>query len=310
MLGGADREELSRARVYARGRLVEARVARLRTRVNGETTVQNKRTVENLDQSETAQFSRIPTGAQENQGVLGGLVPRCLINERVAGVTFRAAARPILVNKQHAPKPRISRNHILKPLVWIACSLPLASLVYGAFEATLGANPIERITHRTGLTALVLLMLGLAITPLRRWTGLLWLIQYRRLVGLFAFFYGCLHLLTYVWLDQMFSPGAIVHDVAKRPFITMGMTAFVLLVPLALTSTQRSIRWLGKNWGRLHRLVYVAATAGAIHFYWLVKRDKHEPLQYVFLLLFLLGWRAAVWAGKAQPWRKFAFTAE
>ena len=145
-------------------------------------------------------------------------------------------------------KLKIARNHILKPLAWIACLLPLGWLVYGGYAGTLGANPIERITHRTGLTTLVLLLTGLAITPLRRWTGLLWLIQYRRLIGLFAFFYGCLHLLTYLWLDQMFSPGGIVHDVAKRPFITMGMTAWLCLLPLALTSTQSSIRRLGKNW--------------------------------------------------------------
>ena len=198
---------------------------------------------------------------------------------------------------------QITRNQILKPLVWIACLLPLAWLVYGGFTAGLGANPIERITHRTGLTTLVLLLAGLAITPLRRWTGLLWLIQYRRLVGLFAFFYGCLHLLTYLWLDQMFSPGSIVHDVAKRPFITMGMTAFAMLLPLALTSTQRSIRALGKNWTRLHRLVYFAAAAGAIHFYWLVKRDKHEPKQYLLILALLLASRAAIWAMKRLPSR-------
>ena len=207
------------------------------------------------------------------------------------------------VTKQIAAKPKISRNHILKPLVWIACLLPLAWLVYGGFTAGLGTNPVERITHRTGLTTLVLLLTGLAITPLRRWSGLLWLIQYRRLIGLFAFFYGCLHLLTYLWLDQMFSPGAIVHDVAKRPFITMGMTAWVLLLPLALTSTQRSIRALGKNWSRLHRLVYLAATAGAIHFYWLVKRDKHEPRQYLLVLAVLLLSRMVFWLAKMQAAR-------
>ncbi len=207
------------------------------------------------------------------------------------------------MTKRIEGKSKLSRNHILKPLVWIACLLPLAWLIYGGFTARLGANPVERITHRTGLTTLVLLLVGLGITPLRRWTGLLWLIQYRRLIGLFAFFYGCLHLLTYLWLDQMFSPGAIVHDVAKRPFITMGMTAWALLLPLALTSTQRSIRALGKNWTRLHRLVYFAATAGAIHFYWLVKRDKHEPRQYLLILAVLLLSRVVLWLAKAQAAR-------
>jgi methionine sulfoxide reductase heme-binding subunit len=207
------------------------------------------------------------------------------------------------VTKRIEGKSKLSRNHILKPLAWIACLLPLAWLIYGGLTARLGANPVERITHRTGLTTLVLLLVGLAVTPLRRWTGLLWLIQYRRLIGLFAFFYGCLHLLTYLWLDQMFSPGAIVHDVAKRPFITMGMTAWALLLPLALTSTQRSIRALGKNWTRLHRLVYFAATAGAIHFYWLVKRDKHEPRQYLLILAVLLLSRVVLWLAKAQAAR-------
>jgi sulfoxide reductase heme-binding subunit YedZ len=197
--------------------------------------------------------------------------------------------------------PLIARNAIVKPLLWFACLLPLASLVYGAYMATLGANPIERITHRTGLTALVLLLAGLAITPLRRLTGLLWLIQYRRLLGLFAFFYACLHLLIYLVLDQSLSLPHMAHDVAKRPFITMGMLAWLCLLPLALTSTQRSIRRLGgRNWMRLHRLVYLAATAGAIHFYWLVKRDKHEPAQYLLVLAVLLGARVVMWLIKAR----------
>ncbi len=154
------------------------------------------------------------------------------------------------------------------------------------------------------MTTLILLLCGLAISPLRRSSGVLWLIQYRRLVGLFAFFYGCLHLLTYLWLDQNFSFPAMVHDVAKRPFITMGTLAWLLLLPLALTSTQRAIRLLGKRWIRLHRLVYAAAAAGAIHFYWLVKRDKREPLLYLAVLTALLGWRAAVRMAKPQREQK------
>ncbi|MGA3127774.1 MAG: protein-methionine-sulfoxide reductase heme-binding subunit MsrQ [Candidatus Korobacteraceae bacterium] len=200
----------------------------------------------------------------------------------------------------------MTRNRLLKPTVWIACLVPLALLILGAVTGTLGANPVERITHRTGLATLVLLLCGLAITPLRRWTGLLWLIQYRRLVGLFAFFYGCLHLLTYLWLDQNFSISAMAHDVVKRPFITVGTLAWLLLLPLALTSTQKSIRSLGKNWVRLHRLVYVAAAAGAIHFYWLVKRDKREPLIYLAVLAVLLAWRVAIWVAKNQKQQKAA----
>ena len=194
----------------------------------------------------------------------------------------------------------MTRNHVLKPIVWAACLLPLASLVLGIFLGTLGANPVERITHRTGLAALILLLTGLAITPLRRWTGVLWLIQYRRPIGLFAFFYACLHLLTYLWLDQNFNLSSMVHDVAKRPFITMGTLAWILLLPLALTSTQRSIRALGKNWTRLHRLVYLAAAAGVIHFYWLVKRDVREPLLYLAILAALLGSRVVLWAAKTR----------
>ena len=198
----------------------------------------------------------------------------------------------------------MTRNHILKPIAWIACLVPLARLVFGAFTGTLGANPVERITHRTGLATLILLLVTLAITPLRRWTGMLWLIQYRRLVGLFAFFYGCLHLLTYLWLDQNFRIAAMAHDVVKRPFITMGTLSWLLMLPLALTSTQKAIRSLGKNWLRLHRLVYAAAAAGAIHFYWLVKRDKQEPLLYLAILTALLGWRLAVWIAQVQAQQK------
>ncbi len=193
----------------------------------------------------------------------------------------------------------MTRNRVLKPIFWIACLIPLATLVIGVFAGTLGANPVERITHRTGLTTLVLLLCGLAISPLRQLTGMFWLIQYRRLLGLFAFFYGCLHLLTYLWLDQNFSPRDIAHDVAKRPFITMGALAWVLLLPLALTSTQKAIRALGKSWITLHRLVYAAAVAGVIHFYWLVKLDKREPLRFLAILLLLFGWRAGLRLAKS-----------
>jgi sulfoxide reductase heme-binding subunit YedZ len=191
-----------------------------------------------------------------------------------------------------------SRNRILKPVVWVLCLLPLAWLIYEGFTDGLGANPVERITHRTGLAALTLLLVTLSISPLRRWTGLLWLVQYRRLLGLFAFFYGCLHLLIYLVLDQSFSIPAMIADVGKRPFITMGMLAWLSMLPLALTSTQKSIRRLGKNWRRLHRLIYLAAAAGAIHFYWLVKLDKREPTRYLLVVAVLLGWRMARWLAK------------
>jgi sulfoxide reductase heme-binding subunit YedZ len=198
----------------------------------------------------------------------------------------------------------MTRNQLLKPFVWLACLSWLVQLIVQGLTGHLGANPVERITHRTGLATLTLLLAGLAITPVRRWTGMLWLIQYRRLIGLFAFFYATLHLLTYLWLDQNFSIHAMAHDVAKRPFIFMGTLGWLTLLPLALTSTQKSIRLLGKNWARLHRLVYVAASAGAIHFYWLVKRDKQEPLLYLAVLVALLGWRFAVRVAKSQQDQK------
>lgn len=202
--------------------------------------------------------------------------------------------------KDAASSVQRRRNRILKPLVWIGCLLPLAWLVWGAFTDGLGANPVEHITHTTGLTALTLIFAGLAITPLRRWTGVLWLIQYRRLVGLFAFFYACLHLLIYLVLDQSFNVPAMIHDVGKRPFITMGALAWLCLLPLALTSTKKAMRRLGRNWGRLHRLVYVAAAAGAIHFYWLVKLDKHLPLRFLLVLAVLFAVRVPIWWKKAR----------
>jgi len=135
-------------------------------------------------------------------------------------------------------------------------------------------------------------MITLAITPVRRLTGQYWLIQFRRMFGLFAFFYGCLHFTTYIWLDQFFDWHSMVKDVYKRPFITVGFTAFVLLIPLALTSTQRSIRWLGKRWVTLHRLIYFTAIFGVIHYIWLVKADLRKPLIYATILSVLLIYRA------------------
>ncbi|MDR3763502.1 MAG: sulfoxide reductase heme-binding subunit YedZ [Acidobacteriota bacterium] len=185
----------------------------------------------------------------------------------------------------------MTRNQILKPLVWLVCLYWLLRLVQQGLTGHLGANPVERITHRTGQAALVLLLVGLAITPLRRWTRMLWLVQYRRLIGLFAFFYASLHLLTYLVLDQSFDLFRMAHDVAKRPFILIGTLAWLILLPLALTSTQAAIRRLGKRWTTLHRFVYLAAAFGCWHFFWSVKKDKDEPLQYVAVLVVLLASR-------------------
>jgi sulfoxide reductase heme-binding subunit YedZ len=184
-----------------------------------------------------------------------------------------------------------------KPVVFLACLGPLAHLVWKAYSGNLGANPIEVITHSTGDWTLIFLLITLAITPVRKLTKQPWLIRYRRMFGLFAFFYVTLHFLTYIWLDKFFDLHAMLADVAKRRFITVGFTGFLLLIPLALTSTTGWIRRLGgKRWQALHRLIYFSATAGAIHYYWLVKADKHKPLEYGAVLAVLLGYRVVVWA--------------
>jgi sulfoxide reductase heme-binding subunit YedZ len=184
-----------------------------------------------------------------------------------------------------------------KVVVFLACLGPLARLGWRAYSGTLGANPIEFITHSTGDWTLIFLLITLAITPLRKLSGQPWLIRYRRMLGLFAFFYVTLHFLTYIWLDKFFDVHEMLADVAKRRFITAGFTGFVLLIPLALTSTRGWIGRLGgKRWLALHRLIYCSAIAGVIHYTWLVKADLHKPLEYTFVLGVLLAYRVAVWA--------------
>jgi sulfoxide reductase heme-binding subunit YedZ len=202
----------------------------------------------------------------------------------------------------------IASARLIKPLVFVACLAPLAWLVYGAFMDALGANPIEAITHETGVWTLRFLVITLLITPLRKLTKWNVLIRYRRMFGLFAFFYGCLHFTTYVWLDQFFDWGGIVKDVAKRPYITVGFTAFVLLIPLALTSTTGWIRRLGgKRWNLLHRLVYVSAVLGVVHYLWLVKADTIRPIRYgVIIGVLLLARMVFAWRGPAAPRRESA----
>ncbi len=192
------------------------------------------------------------------------------------------------------------RNKILKPIVFLAALVPLGLLGFDALRGELGANPIETITHQTGLWTLILLIVTLAITPIRRITGVQWVIQYRRMIGLFAFFYGFLHLMTYVWLDQFFDVHSMLHDVYKRPFITAGFTAFLLMVPLALTSTKWSIRKLGKKWQTLHRLIYFSALAGVVHFIWLVKKDIEEPVIYAIILGTLMSVRVFYWVKNSR----------
>lgn len=180
---------------------------------------------------------------------------------------------------------------LTKPVLFLACLLPLLVLTLQAFGVGglgLGANPIEALLHQLGRWGLKFLLLGLAITPLRRWTGWNWLVRYRRMLGLFAFFYVLLHFLTYAILDQGLALDLIVEDIIKRPYITLGMTALVLLIPLAITSTKGMMQRLGKRWQKLHRLVYVIAIAGVWHFYWQEKLDTLDATVYAIVLAVLL----------------------
>jgi sulfoxide reductase heme-binding subunit YedZ len=188
------------------------------------------------------------------------------------------------------------RNKWLKVSVFIACLVPLALLLWRGFTGGLGANPVEFITHATGDWTIRFLVITLAITPLRQMFGIPDLIRFRRMLGLFAFFYGCLHFTTYIWLDKFFNFPEMWKDVAKRPFITMGFSAFVLMIPLALTSTAGWIRRLGgRRWLMLHRLIYVSAICAVIHYYWLVKSDERKPLFYGGCVVVLLLWRIGRW---------------
>ena len=191
---------------------------------------------------------------------------------------------------------RLSERAIvaIKATLFLAALLPLAYLAAGAlfFPEWLGANPAEHITRSTGDWTLRLLLLTLAVTPLRRLAGWAWLLRIRRMLGLFAFFYAVMHLSSYVSFDHVFDAGAIFNDILKRPFITVGFISLVLLIPLAVTSTNGMVRRLGaKRWQKLHRLVYVIAPLGVLHFWWMVKRDLTEPIIYAIVLALLLGYR-------------------
>lgn len=176
----------------------------------------------------------------------------------------------------------------IKPLVFLAALAPLAWLLYAALGGHLGVNPIETVTRTLGDWALRFLLLTLVITPLRRLSGWRWPMRLRRMLGLYAFFYTSLHLASYIVLDQFFYWPEIWSDIIKRPYITVGMISFILLIPLAITSTSGMMRRLGRNWQRLHRLVYPIAIGGVLHYYMLVKADTREPLIYAGILLLLL----------------------
>ncbi len=181
---------------------------------------------------------------------------------------------------------------IIKPVVFIFCLAPFAWLILDALAHGLGAEPIKEVIHRTGDWTLRMLLVVLSVTPLRQVTGLHWLMRFRRMLGLFAFFYACLHMLSYVVLDQFFAWQFILQDVLKHKYIMVGMASFLLLVPLAVTSTNGMMRRLGgRRWKRLHRMVYVSALGGVIHYLWLVKADIREPLLYGAVLTLLLGYR-------------------
>jgi len=209
-------------------------------------------------------------------------------------------------------------RRVAKPIVFAAALLPVADLILGALHGQLGANPLEKITHATGDWTLRFIVMTLAITPVRRLTGRNWLIRFRRMIGLFAFFYGTVHFLIYVIADRFagldFVDGvwawstaralaaSIWDDIYKRPYITVGFTGLVAMVPLAITSTAGSIRRLGgRRWNRLHRLIYLTAVAGVIHYWWLVKADILHPAIYASLVAILLGLRV-IWALKRSRW--------
>lgn len=174
--------------------------------------------------------------------------------------------------------------------VFLVCLMPLARAVYRVLGET-EVNPVEFITRSSGTWALVFLLLTLSVTPLRKFTGINSLIKIRRMLGLFAFFYACLHFLIYLWLDQAWAFSEILKDIVKRPFITLGFLGFMIMCPLAITSTDAMMRRLKRNWIRLHQAIYIIAPLGLIHYFWLVKRDLEEPLIYAVILVILLGTR-------------------
>lgn len=188
-----------------------------------------------------------------------------------------------------------------KPIIFLLSLIPLAVLVYNAATDNLGSNPIEKIRLFTGDWTLYFLLITLAVTPMRKISGWHELIRYRRMLGLFAFFYANLHFFSYLILDQFFDWEEIWRDILKRPYITIGTAAFLLLIPLAVTSTSKMMKRLGKNWKRLHQLIYISATLGIVHFLWLVKADVREPLLLGGVLVLLLVLRLPYLKQRSAP---------
>ena len=195
-------------------------------------------------------------------------------------------------------------RYLYKPLVLVAGLAPLAWMICGAlqlFGASLGADPVKKLEHECGKTALNFLLLTLSVTPLRTLAGLPQLLRLRRMLGLFTFFYAVVHFTVYLVLDLELNLALVGADIVKRPYITVGFTALLLLVPLALTSTNGMMRRLGRRWQSLHRLIYLIAALAVWHFYWQVKRDVREPLLYLGILALLLGYRLVRWRARAAP---------
>jgi len=195
-------------------------------------------------------------------------------------------------------------RYLYKPLVFVAGLAPLAWMICGAlqlFGASLGADPVKKLEHECGKTALNFLLLTLAVTPVRNLTGLPQLLRLRRMLGLFVFFYAVVHFTVYLVLDLELNLAVVGADIVKRPYITVGFTALLLLVPLALTSTNGMMRRLGRRWQSLHRLIYVIAALAVWHFYWQVKRDVREPLLYMGMLALLFAYRLVRWRARSPP---------
>jgi sulfoxide reductase heme-binding subunit YedZ len=194
----------------------------------------------------------------------------------------------------------LTRVQFAKCVLFVVCLVPAVVLGWNFYHDQLGANPFEVLTRESGKWTLRFLLLTLLMTPLRGMLHRPWPLQLRRMLGLYSFFYACLHLLTYLWFDQFFDWQEIANDILKRPFITAGITAWLLLLPLAVTSTNGMMRRLGRRWKRLHRSIYLIAILGVLHFTWLVKADLREPLIYAGLLAILLGYRVAKWLQKRE----------
>lgn len=189
-----------------------------------------------------------------------------------------------------------------KVVVFVNSLVPIALMAWDWYHKQLGVNPVEFLTRTTGMLTLIFLAITLGVTPLRKVTSLQWLIQFRRMVGLFAFFYGTLHLLTYIWFDRSFNLKSTVGDIYERPFIAIGMLSFFLMIPLAITSTKGWIKRIGgKRWARLHKLVYISAIGGVVHFWMLVKSDTRLPIKFAFVVAVLLGSRLVISNMKKKP---------